>query len=182
MVLLQTILGLALLALGRKLFWLLVGAVGFVAGLSLAGQLLRNYPEWLSLVVALAIGVAGGLLAIFLEQMAMGAVGFFGGGYLAMSAAAALHISVPPQFELLPFLLGGVLGVILVSLIVDWALILISSLMGAYLVHSVLVSQNLVSGTLSLIAFIGLVVAGIALQSPGMLRGGKSMYRRRNQG
>ena len=63
--------GIAVLLLGRKLFWLFVGAVGFVIGLGLAFQLLVEQPEWLILIAALVIGLAGAVLAIFAQKVAV---------------------------------------------------------------------------------------------------------------
>jgi len=42
------ILGTVLLALGRRLFWLFVGAVGFVAGLNLATHFFSDQPTWVA--------------------------------------------------------------------------------------------------------------------------------------
>ena len=39
MVVLNTLIGVSLLTLGRKLFWLFVGAVGFTAGFAYGNQL-----------------------------------------------------------------------------------------------------------------------------------------------
>ena len=55
--------GIALLVLGRKLFWLFVGVVGFVAGAALATQLFEIQPDWLVIVFALGAGLLGALLA-----------------------------------------------------------------------------------------------------------------------
>ena len=58
---LTILLGIVLLVSGRRLFWLTVAVVGFLAGLVLTVLLLEIQPEWLGWVIALAAGgVRGG--------------------------------------------------------------------------------------------------------------------------
>ena len=68
----------ALLVLGRKLFWLFVAAVGFAAGWAVATDLLSVQPEWLALVIAVAVGVVGVLVAQFVQRLAHRAGGLPG--------------------------------------------------------------------------------------------------------
>ncbi len=68
MIPLQTFVGAALLILGRKLFWVFVGAIGFVLGMDIASRFLQGRPDWLILIVALGAGVLGALLALFLQR------------------------------------------------------------------------------------------------------------------
>src|SRR5688500_20354558 len=79
--LINVILGGALLLAGRKLFWLFVGAVGFVTGLQLASSFWQG-PETLALVFGLIVGVIFALLAIFLQTITIGIAGFLAGGYI----------------------------------------------------------------------------------------------------
>jgi hypothetical protein len=62
---------------------------------------------------------------------------------------------------ILAFIIGGVIGVILVGIFLDWALISLSSLAGAALVTQAL---NL-SGGLGLVVFVILIVIGVVFQS-----------------
>ena len=55
------ILGIALLVLGRKLFWLFVGAIGFLAGMEFASAYLQGYSENIVLIA----GLVGGLIGYF---------------------------------------------------------------------------------------------------------------------
>src|ERR1044072_5051863 len=75
------LLGIALLLAGRKLFWLFVGAAGFVAGLQLATQFWQG-PELLAIIMGLVVGVVFAVLAIFLQGAAIGIAGFLAGGYI----------------------------------------------------------------------------------------------------
>ena len=79
------ILGVVLLALGRKLFWLFVGGVGFVAGLTLTTQLLGEQPFWVILLVAALAGLVGSVMAVFLQRLMIAVAGFLAAGYVLVS-------------------------------------------------------------------------------------------------
>jgi hypothetical protein len=128
--------GLLLLLLGRRLFWLFVAVVGFVVGVEAAQYVLPHQTELFTLIVALVLGLLGALLAIFLQKVAIALAGFAGGGYLAVVLGAPLlggaGIKYPGAW--LCFLVGGILGAILLIVFFNWALIILSSLHGAQLI------------------------------------------------
>jgi hypothetical protein len=126
--------GLALLALGRKLFWLFVGGMGFVAALGLATRLLGDMPEWMLILLAVVVGVIGTLLAVFLQKAAIGVAGFLGGGLLLIGALELFGLDLQGLWWLLALVCGGVAGTIVVAAAFEWALILLSSLAGASLI------------------------------------------------
>src|SRR5512140_162592 len=113
------ILGGALLVAGRKLFWLFVGVAGFVTGIQLASRFWQG-SEIVTILVGLVVGVIFALLAIFLQAIAIGAAGFFAGGYVLTVLAGMLGISGGALFWII-YVIGGILGVILVIFLFDWA-------------------------------------------------------------
>jgi hypothetical protein len=74
----RSIVGAALLVFGRKLFWLFVAGIGFIAGLNVATSYLKGSPQWLILLLALVAGLIGALLAVFAQSIAIGIAGFPG--------------------------------------------------------------------------------------------------------
>ena len=134
--LLNIVLGGSLLLGGRKVFWLLLGAIGFVTGVEVSTRFIHR-SELVTIGAAIALGVVFALLAIFLESVAIGLAGFLGGGYVALSLASLLGLQ-GRNVELVAFILGGILGVLLIVALFDWALISISSLAGASMVVSAL--------------------------------------------
>ncbi|HLE13859.1 MAG TPA: hypothetical protein VI776_03850 [Anaerolineales bacterium] len=154
------IIGGLLLVLGRKLFWLLVSVLGFLAGFYFAGQALGSDLGWLVLLVAIAAGIAGALIAIFLQGVAIGLAGFLGGGVIALNLLQFLGMG-EVNFAWLAFIFGGILGVILIGLFFDWALILLSSVIGAFLIANAVEASQVVENVL----FFALVLSGIAIQA-----------------
>jgi len=156
--------GALLLTLGRKLFWLFVAATGFALGLALATRLFGHRPEWVALLIALALGAIGALLALFVQRLAIRAAGFFAGAFLANSLAGALKLGHSPWFWV-AVAAGGILGAVLTSTVFDWALVGLSSLAGASLIVEGL---RLPQGA-SFAVWLALVLLGVIIQF-GLMR------------
>ena len=151
--------GVALLFFGRRAFWLFVAGAGFVAGLSLTNNFLE-VPESVGLIIGIGIGLLAALLAVFVQRFAINLAGFLVGGYIALQLLPMLNIDGGWWATVLTFVVGGIIGVILVGMFLDWALISLSSLAGAALVTDAL---NLSSG-LGMAAFVVLIVIGVVFQ------------------
>ena len=158
------ILGAALLITGRKLFWLFVGAAGFVAGLQLATQFSQG-PELLSLVVGLAVGILFALLAIVLQGLAIGVAGFLAGGYILTVLAGMIGLN-QGAFSWIVYVIGGIIGALLVIFLFDWAIITLSSLAGASLISQALA----IPGGLAGVVFLALVIVGVVIQGSTLRR------------
>ena len=158
------ILGGALLVAGRKLFWLFVGVAGFVTGLALATRFWHG-SEVTVILVGLAAGVIFALLAIFLQTLAIGAAGFLAGGY-ALTTLLATLAGRAGTFSLITYVVGGILGVLLVIFLFDWALITLSSLAGASLVIQAFSPQGATGSVLFFILFF----AGVLFQGSVLRR------------
>jgi len=164
---LSALIGVIILFFGRKLFWLCVAAVGFAAGVEITPHLVHEPSTLLALSVALVLGLIGALLAIFLQKIAIAVVGFLAGGKLALAIAAAFFIQ-HASYTGITFLIGGIIGAILLLTLFDWALIALSSLIGAHLIQHTIVLPP--AG--STILFIGLATVGIIVQAAA-LRGSR---------
>ena len=113
MVMANIFIGLILLALGRKLFWLFVGCIGFIAG-----------------------------------------------GYISIIVSALMSFNAE-QLLWLFFIIGGIIGAVLMFLIFDWTLILISSLSGA----SLIVQTTELGHDMEMLVFTVLVIIGMIIQT-----------------
>jgi hypothetical protein len=159
------VVGLAVLLVGRKLFWLAVAALGFVLGLAVGFQLTDGQTDWLVLLVALLGGVIGAVLAIWLQKIAVAIAGLFLGGYLAVWLAEILGFS-PTMWTWLIFIVGGIAGAILVLSLLEVALIGVTTLVGAALLVQVF-PLSLAAAT---ILFMALVIVGIVIQTQSLSR------------
>lgn len=157
--LISLLLGIAVLTLGRKLFWLATAAVGFILGLTLAAQGLTDQPDWLTLLIALLAGGVGALLAIFVQKLAVGLAGLVLGGYTIIVLLDIFGLGLA-EWAWLLIIGGGILGIILALSLLEPALIILSVLAGAILIIQATNFSPLVSGLLFLI----LLVVGLTVQ------------------
>jgi len=152
--------GVLLLLWGRKLFWLFVGVVGFLTGIQIASQFLPAESRIGVLAIALALGLLGAILAIFVQHLVVIFAGFLAGAHLIIRIFT-LYNWQSDQYVWWLALLGGILGGILALMLLDWALIIFSSLIGANLV-----SQALPFDQAATVLFvIVLAISGILIQS-----------------
>lgn len=157
---LQLIFALALLFLGRKLYWVFVGAVGFIAVTEVVLTQFSIQQEWLVVLIGLAAGILGAVLAIFVRMVGIGLAGVLGGVYV-FHAITRLASIQNPTFVWVLLILGAIAGFLLVLLLLDWALITISSLTGSILLTELVGIPNRY-GWLMILA---LLAVGILVQS-----------------
>jgi hypothetical protein len=156
----RIVLGILLLVSGRKLFWLSVGIVGFLVGISLGARFFADQTQWIRLLIALFTGAIGAALAVFLQRLAVSAAGFIAGGYILnlMLQMVGLRFNIPTWVV---YLIGGVIGLILVAALFDWALIGLSSFGGAFL----FVQTLGVSSWLRVFMLVVLILIGVGIQA-----------------
>jgi hypothetical protein len=152
--------GLLLLIFGRKLFWLFSGLIGFLIGLNLAQQYFPTLPATSMVLIALSAGALGSVLSILLQKVAIGLMGFLAGGYLVYLLLPSLSIQLGNLIWLF-IILGGILGAFLATTMFDWALIIISSAIGANVIANRL---NMPQPFLTVV-IIALFIFGLVIQS-----------------
>ncbi len=157
---LSLILGISLLFFGRRLFWLFVGVAGFIAGLTITPELVTSQSELVILFIAIIFGIIGALLAVFLEGLAILIAGFLAGGYLATTLLVSLGVSSSAD-PTISYIIGGVIGLLLVAVLFDWAIIILSALLGAEIIMPFLH----INESMHWEFFIVLVIVGIAVQA-----------------
>jgi hypothetical protein len=163
--LLQFILGLLLVVTGRKLFWLFVGVLGFLSGILFATQFFPAESKLMIFAIGLVAGLVGAVLAIFLQQLIVLLAGFLAGGHLTIRLLSLFDWRMDHYLWVL-FLLGGVFGAVLALMLLDWALIILSSAIGAVLISQALFPDR----GLAALSFVVLAIAGILIQSRLTLR------------
>jgi len=120
--------GILLLSQGWRLFWMFVGVVGFAAGLRTAQLYFGTQPIWMFWMMGIVCGIIGAAGAVFFQRVAVAVGGFTAGSILIFHLAPLL---TGQNANLVLGLGGGILGAVTLYLIFDWALILLSSIVGA---------------------------------------------------
>jgi MFS family permease len=154
------VLGVVLLTTGKKLYWLFVAVVGFLIGLALAVQYVNLNPPWMIYVIAVGAGVIGAVLALFLQHLAIALAGFIVGGYGALYVSQLLGNN-SNAINWMAFIIGGIVGLLLVASVFNWALYVLSSWAGATLVTKAIGLQ----AQLGLVLFFVLFVLGMIIQA-----------------
>lgn len=151
--------GILLLLAGRKLFWLCVGITGFLFGMSYILYWGSQSQTGVDFIFAIIFGVLVAILAVsFQWLMVVLVVGFLGGGYLLINMFPLPFEE--GEYSWLLFAMGATAGTLLTMVAFDWALILISSLLGATFITRFL-NMN---GTPHDVIFIASMVVGILVQ------------------
>lgn len=158
---LNLLVGVALLILGRRLFWLFVAGLGFVVALQLAAHFLPDGATSApAIVVALIIGVIGALAARLVQRLAVRLAGFLSGVVLALTAIQWLNADMGAWIWAAA-LAAGLIGMLVAAWAFGWALVVLSSAVGAGLIA---VNLDLPS-SLALGVFTAALVAGIVIQT-----------------
>ncbi len=156
----SVLLGIVVLISGRRLFWLTVAILGFGLGLFLAVGLFGEQSIWLLVLIALAGGILGAVVAIFLQKVAVLIAGFFLGGFVVIWLLQVVNIDLE-QWEWIAYVIGGVIGSVLVSSLFDVALIGISALVGAMMIVQVFDFSPMITTILLVV----LTIVGFVIQS-----------------
>jgi len=155
--------GLLLLLLGRKIFWLFVGLVGFLCGFQ-GAQLFFSDQAMLGIVFGLLVGAVGIFVAIFFQRISFALGGFFAGGYLSLAICSHLGMEEPSQVW---FVIAGLIAAVVAFKWMDWAIIVLSSLAGA---GAIVTNITLLTPPWSLLVFLLLVLVGCAFQGRALQR------------
>lgn len=164
--LIELVLGSALLFAGRKLYWLLAATMGFVAGLFLANLFLPNEPQTTGLIIAVALAFGGALLMVVFQKALIGLVGFLAGGvglYLLLRGMIP-GLLTETWMAAAAFIAGGAIGALLFSRLFNLGLIILSAVIGAYIVMTGFAGMFPLSISLFSVALILLIAIGIVIQ------------------
>ena len=127
MLIVRGVIGAILLFLGHELNFLFAGAMAALIGYRLTPLLPPQWPAWSDTAFIIGLGVVAALLVLLNERIGYFISGFLAGGYLLVEYFEPNVLTLP----LVPFLIGGVIGSLVIGLFTDWALILVSTALGA---------------------------------------------------
>lgn len=128
MLIVRGVIGGILLFLGHELNFLFAGAMAALLGFRLTPLLPPQWPAWSDYVFIIGLGVIAAAAVLINERVGYFISGFLAGGLFLVEYYAPNTLTVP----LLPFLVGGVIGALIIGVFTDWALILVTTTIGAY--------------------------------------------------
>jgi hypothetical protein len=161
----RILLGVVLLFFGRTLYWVFVAAAGFLVGMYLADLWLADQPDVVRIFVAIGSGVLGAILGMLIQRLAFAIGGFFAGGYLALRIVEHFQLSGNPHIWMI---VGGVIGAVVAALVMDWAIIILSSLAGSAAILAGVSHYWQPDPSLTGILFLVLAVIGVVFQGRAM--------------
>ena len=126
----------------------------------MATDMLSDATPLLVLVIAIAVGVIGALLATWLQRAAVFLAGLVAGGVLVVTVMRGLGVVARPTLTV-GFIAGALPGGILSVALFEWALIFLSATVGAVLVTQVLPLWRAAALPVLLV----LIVAGVLVQA-----------------
>jgi len=132
-IILNLLVGAVLLTAGRQFFWLFIGCIGFAAGLQYAPGLWDITSPLLLILLSIVTGIVGALIAVVFQKIAIGLAGFAGGGFMAVNLLRYLNLE-SDTLVWLSYIVGGIIGAILLFMVFEWALIIVSSFAGAMVI------------------------------------------------
>ena len=154
------VLGVLLLAFGRRLYWLALLGVGFFAGLLAADHFVHGVDPDIRLVAALACGVGGAALAFFAQKVAVLLAGFLAGAGAVVAGLPLVWPEVGPWLWPVA-IVGGLIGLGFANALFDLALLLLTCAVGALLVARALPLSPAVGTVVASVLFcLGLVIQG----------------------
>lgn len=124
------IFGAILLFLGRELNFVFAGGIAALYGYRLAPRLPADWPAWSNIAFIAGLGVIAAAIPIINEKFGYYLSGFLGGGYFLVEYLAPGDSSLP----LIPFFVGSLIGALAMGLLTEWAMMIISSVVGAFFI------------------------------------------------
>jgi len=119
-----------LLFLGREVNFLFAAATAAFIGLRLTPLLPPQWPWWSDYAFMAVLAIVAAAITLANDRVGYFLSGFLAGGYFLMEYYQPNVLTFP----LLPFILGGVFGTLIIGFFTEWALVIVTCLIGAYYV------------------------------------------------
>jgi hypothetical protein len=145
-----------LLFLGRELNFLFAAAMAGLIGLRLTPLLPPQWPGWTDYAFIGALALVAAAITLINERVGYFLSGLLAGGYFLVEYYEPGVLTFP----LLPFIVGAMIGSIIIGIFTEWALMIVSSLIGAYYVTNLFT----LSPTAEILVGSGLFIIGALTQ------------------
>src|SRR4030095_17244016 len=122
--------GAILLFLGRELTFVFAGGFAVLFAFRVLPLLPASGPAWSDTCFIISMGLIAAAIALINARFGYYVSGFLGGGYFLVEYFAPGGSNIP----LIPFFVGSVIGAFIMGLFTEWALMIISSVVGAFFI------------------------------------------------
>lgn len=156
MLVVRGIIGAIILFLGLELNFIFAAGMAALISIKLTPILPQSWPSWSDTAFVVSMAVLAAVLVLINERAGYYISGFLAGGYVLSDYYLPDILAIP----LLPFLVGGLLGSIVLGIFTEWALIVVSSVIGAIY----LTGMFLLTETARTLLTAGLVIIGALVQ------------------
>ncbi|MGH7493222.1 MAG: DUF4203 domain-containing protein [bacterium] len=153
------VLGIAILLFGQRFVVFLIGVAAFYITAQAAKKYFGDASRTTVLVISSLAGIAAGVFTKMFRNIAVGIAGYTIAGFVLSSHASSWGIK--PENERFVFVIGGVIGSLIISFALDVGLRLISSVLGSVLIVQYFQLEEEVSKWLTLL----LSLLGFFIQS-----------------
>ena len=161
LLILTTMIGFAMLVMGRQIFWIFIAGLGFALGLLISTQFYNAQFEWQILLISTGVAIIGAILAYTVQRLAAGIAGLATGWFISLVVFSYFNLNLGQLESVIPYILG-IIGGILLFLFFDWGVIVASSLAGsAIIVSGMTLSRNVELALLVMFALIGIAIQSI---------------------
>ena len=154
----RAVIGGVFLFLGRELNFFFAAAMAALIGLRLTPRLPPQWPAWSDYAFMLGLALLAAAICIRNERIGYFLSGFLVGGYFAVEYFEPGVLTLP----LLLFVIGGVIGSVIVGIFTEWALMIVSCLVGAFFLTGLFtlspIAELLVGGGLFIIGALTQVI------------------------
>jgi len=156
--------GFMLLITGRPVYWVFTGSIAYFIGGIIADRLVLFPLQWNAIFLSFLFATLGIFSALLFHRWAARLAGFVAGGFLVYNMPVAL--GAPTEWASpLFFMIGGVVGLVLLLLSFDFGLLFISSLTAATFILRNIHIGNLDQATMLLVfTVLGVIIQYLILQ------------------
>ncbi len=157
MLIVRAAIGGILLFLGRELNFLFAAAMAALIGFRLTPLLPKQWPGFYDYIFIGILAIIAAAITIINKRVGYFLSGFLAGGYFLIEYYEPGFLTVP----LLPFLVGGAIGSLTMGIFTEWALMIVSCMVGAYYVTNMFT----LSSTAQILVGSGLFIIGAVTQA-----------------
>lgn len=126
----KAVIGGVLLFLGQELDFVFAAAMAVLIGFRLTPNLPSQWPAYYSYIFIGILAVIAAAVPIINKRVGYVFSGFLAGGYMLVEYYEPGVLTLP----WVTFVIGGIVGALFVGLLTQWALIVVSALIGTYYV------------------------------------------------